>query len=64
MRVVAAMSGGVDSAAAAVLEQGAGRHVAAVTLNLVFNHLGRGRGDQDARDVTHPMEAVPAQSIS
>nr|WP_256333260.1 nucleobase:cation symporter-2 family protein [Streptomyces sp. cf386] len=28
--------------------------VAAVALNLVFNHLGRGR---DAQDVTHPMEA-------
>nr|WP_276207964.1 nucleobase:cation symporter-2 family protein [Streptomyces malaysiense] len=28
--------------------------VAAVVLNLVFNHLGRGR---DAQDVTHPMEA-------
>ena len=29
--------------------------VAAVLLNLVFNHLGRA---QDAKDVTHPMEAV------
>ncbi|NUR43160.1 MAG: purine permease, partial [Streptomyces sp.] len=28
--------------------------VAAVALNLVFNHLGRQR---DAQDVTHPMEA-------
>lgn len=35
--------------------------VAAVALNLVFNHLGRGA---DAQDVTHPMEAVPAQPIS
>jgi uric acid transporter len=29
--------------------------VAAVLLNLVFNHLGR--GGRDAQDVTHPMEA-------
>jgi xanthine/uracil permease len=29
--------------------------VAAVLLNLVFNHLGR--GGRDAHDVTHPMEA-------
>jgi xanthine/uracil permease len=29
--------------------------VAAVLLNLVFNHLGR--RDRDAHDVTHPMEA-------
>jgi uric acid transporter len=35
--------------------------VAAVALNLVFNHLGRGA---DAQDVTHPMEAVSAQPIS
>jgi xanthine/uracil permease len=28
--------------------------VAAVLLNLVFNHLGR--GGRDAHDVTHPME--------
>ncbi|MFE5186348.1 nucleobase:cation symporter-2 family protein [Streptomyces sp. NPDC056628] len=30
--------------------------VAAVLLNLVFNHLGR--GGRDATDVTHPMEAA------
>ncbi|CAL9638814.1 nucleobase:cation symporter-2 family protein [Streptomyces sp. enrichment culture] len=30
--------------------------VAAVLLNLVFNHVGGGR-DRDAEDVTHPMEA-------
>ncbi|MFB8771761.1 nucleobase:cation symporter-2 family protein [Streptomyces broussonetiae] len=31
--------------------------VAAVLLNLVFNHLGRASDARDARDVTHPMEA-------